>query len=119
MISFVDISGSAATNRAAAQSYLLTSLTSGVWKQAERKDFSAEQRSRSLIATPAQGNYLQVGKNPSKKIPIFHLAKAECCKNNRLPTQATWHVTCLSYAESRSHRGQMGQNGVQGGVDHY
>jgi hypothetical protein len=28
-------------------------------------------------------------------------------------------VTCLSYAESRSHRGQMGQNGVQGGVDHY
>jgi hypothetical protein len=85
MISFVDISGSAATNRAAAQSYLLTSLTSGVWKQAERKDFSADQGSRPLIATPTQGNYLQVGKNPSKKFRFFIWLKQSVAKTIDYP----------------------------------
>jgi hypothetical protein len=72
---------------AAAQSYLLTSLTSGLWKQAERKDFSAERRSRSLIATPTQGNYLQVGKNPSKTFRFFIRLKQSIAKTIDYPLE--------------------------------
>jgi hypothetical protein len=70
---------------AAAQSYLLTSLTSGVWKQAERKDSVRSSEAVLSFATPAQGNYLQVGKNPSKKFRFFIWLKQSVAKTIDYP----------------------------------
>jgi hypothetical protein len=85
MISFVDVSGSAATNRCRAklsshfshQRRLEASGTEG-FQCGAAKPFSHSQR-------PPKGNYLQVGKNPSKKFRFFIWLKQSVAKTIDYP----------------------------------